>query len=261
MHVAQAGDQALFVSRDHKQFMVQLMPREKLHTHRGIISYDDCIGDHWGRELKSHLGYPFIILEPSTADLVQRIKRSSQIIFPKDIGYILMKLSIRPGVTVVEAGTGSGGLTLALARAVGSSGRVISYEVRTDMQNLARKNLEKSGLTDWVELKLGDVEEGFDETMADALFLDVAEPSHFLTQVAAALRPGGFFGTIVPTTNQIIRLLEVLRSQPFGLIEVDELLLRTYKVLSERLRPTDRMVAHTGYLLFARRLEVSEPDE
>ncbi len=259
MRVAQAGDLALFVSRDHKQFLTRLRPGEELHTHRGIVAFDECIGGSWGRDIQSHMGSPFLILEPSTADLVRQIKRTTQIIFPKDVGYIIMKLSIQPGITVVEAGTGSGGLTLALARIVGSTGKVISYEVRPEMQHLARKNLDRVGLADSVEFKLKDIEAGFDESGVDALFLDVPEPSRFLAQAAAALRGGGFFGTLVPTVNQVVRLLGALRDQPFGVIEVEELLLRGYKTVSERLRPTDRMVAHTGYLLFARKIERAGP--
>ena len=253
--LVQPNDVALFISRDHKRFLVRITPGERLHTHRGIIDYDACVGGPWGREMLSHLNYPFLLLEPSTADLVQDIKRTTQIIFPKDIGYILVKLSIQPGSTVIEAGSGSGGLTLALARAAMPGGRVISYEVRPDMQNLARKNLDRVGLNDRVEFKLKDIEAGFDETDVDALFLDVPEPSHYLSAAAAALRSGGYFGTIVPTVNQIVRLLEAIESQPFGLIEVEELLLRRYKTVAARLRPTDRMVAHTGYLLFARKIE------
>jgi tRNA (adenine57-N1/adenine58-N1)-methyltransferase len=259
MRTAQAGDLALFISHDHKRFLVRLKPGESLHTHRGIIPFDEIIGSIWGRDVKSHLGYEFLILEPSTADLVNDIKRTTQIIFPKDVGYILMKLSIQPGITVVEAGTGSGGLTLALARIVGPTGRVISYEARSEMQHLARKNLEKVGLAECVEFKLRDIETGFDETDVDALFLDVPEPSRYLPQAAAALRGGGFFGTIVPTVNQIIRLLGALQDQPFGLVDVEELMLRAYKTVPERLRPTDRMVAHTGYLLFARKIDRPAP--
>jgi tRNA (adenine57-N1/adenine58-N1)-methyltransferase len=255
MRLAQAGDLALFISRDHKRFLTRLTPGERLHTHRGIVDFDACIGGAWGRNIPSHLGAPFLLLEPSTADLIRDIKRTTQIIFPKDVGYIVMQLSIRPGVTVVEAGTGSGGLTLALARLVGPTGRVVSYESRPEMQRLAQKNLAKVGLADWVEFKLKDIEAGFDETDADALFLDVPEPSRYLAQAAAALRGGGFFGTLVPTVNQIVRLLSAMADQPFGLVEVEELLLRSYKTVAERLRPTDRMVAHTGYLLFARKIE------
>ena len=260
MRIAQAGDLALFLSpavkrRGEKRFLVRLKPGESLHTHRGMIALDDCIGREWGRWVQSHLGHSFLILEPSTADLIRDIKRTTQIIFPKDVGYIVMKLSIQPGVSVVEAGTGSGGLTLALARLVGSTGHTVSYEARPEMQHLARKNLEKVGLADRVEFKLKDIESGFDETDVDALFLDVPEPSLYLSQAAAALRGGGFFGTIVPTVNQIVRLLDAMHSQPFGMIEVEELLMRQYKPVAERLRPTDRMVAHTGYLLFARKIE------
>ncbi len=250
------------MSRDHKRFLIRLVPGESLHTHRGIIKHDDCIGGVWGREMLTHLNYPFLLLDPSTADLVQDIKRVTQIIFPKDIGYILMKLNIQPGVTVLEAGSGSGGLTLALAQHAHPGGRVVSYEVRPDMQNLVRKNLDRVGVLDRVELKLKDIEEGFDETDADAVFLDVPEPSKCLGVAAAALRSGGYFGTLVPTANQIIRILERISAYPFGLIEVEELMLRGYKIVPQRLRPLDRMIGHTGYLLFARKFEraiIEEP--
>jgi tRNA (adenine57-N1/adenine58-N1)-methyltransferase len=253
--LVQPNDVALLLSRDHKRFLIRLIPGQELHTHRGIIKHDDCIGGPWGREMLTHLNYPFLLLDPSTADLVQDIKRTTQIIFPKDLGYILMKMSIYPGVTVVEAGSGSGALTLALARAALPGGRVISYEVRPEMQHLAHKNLERAGLLDRVEFKLKDIEQGFDETGVDAVFLDLPDPSQFLGVAAAALRSGGFFGTLVPTTNQIIRLLERLPGYPFGLIEVEELLLRGYKTVPQRLRPLDRMIGHTGYLLFARKFE------
>ena len=254
-NIVQPHDIALLISRDHKRFLIRLGPGETLHTHRGIIQHDACIGGEWGREILTHLNYPFLLLDPSTADLIQDIKRTTQIIFPKDAAYILMRLSIKPGTFVIEAGSGSGGLTTALATAAMPGGRVISYEVRPDMQNLARKNLDRIGLADRVEFKLKDIETGFDETQADAVFLDVPEPSKFLSVAAAALRGGGYLGTLVPTANQIIRLLAALDHQPFGLIEVEELLLRGYKTVGERFRPLDRMIGHTGYLLFARKID------
>jgi len=253
--LVQPNDTALFISRDHKRYLIRLLVDGELHTHRGIIKHNDCIGGPWGREMKTHLAYPFLLLDPSTADLIQDIKRTTQIIFPKDVGYILLKLSIQPGVTVLEAGTGSGGLTLALARAAMPGGRVISYEVRSDMQNLARKNLDRVGLLDQVEFKLKDIAEGFDEDGVDAVFLDVPEPSNYLGVASRALRSGGYFGTLVPTTNQIQRLLDRMTEYPFGLIEVEELMLRGYKTVAQRLRPVDRMIGHTGYLLFARKFE------
>jgi tRNA (adenine57-N1/adenine58-N1)-methyltransferase catalytic subunit len=248
----QAGDLVQLVGRDHKYRLVRLQPGAELHTHRGLLKHDDMIGKPWGSRVDSHLGRPFYLLPPSLHDVLRDTKRSSQIIFPKDIGYILLKLSIVPGQTVVEAGTGSGALTTALATAVGPQGRVISYDLRSDMQTLARHNIEQLGLEGRVDFRLRDIAQGFEETDVPALFLDVAVPHEYIAQVRAALRPGGFFGSIVPTTNQVSLLLTALERHEFEFVEVSELSLRYYKPVPERLRPTDRMVAHTGYLIFAR---------
>ena len=252
MQTAQHDDLILLVGRDRKSFIVRLEPGSQLHTHRGLVVHDDLVGTPWGTQLSTHLGYPFLLLRPSTDDLVRDLKRTTQIVYPKDAGYILMKMRIVPGCRVIEAGTGSGGLTLIFAQAVSSTGCVYSYEVRQEMQQLARRNLEQLGLTKSVEFKLRDIAEGFDERDANALFLDVPNPWDYLTQAHAALANGGFFGCILPTTNQVSRLLGTLEKRSFGLIEVEELLLRSYKAVPARLRPMDRMVAHTGYLIFAR---------
>lgn len=254
MQTAQPGDLALLVGRDRKTFIVRLEPGSQFHTHRGVLAHDDLIETPWGTHLPTHLGYPFLLLRPSTDDLVRDLKRTTQIVYPKDAGYILMKMRIAPGCRVVEAGTGSGGFTLVLAQAVGPTGRVYSYEVRPEMQQLARMNTEKLGLTEFVEFKLRDIAEGFDERDIDALFLDVSSPWDYLTQAHAALTNGGFLGCILPTTNQVSRLIGAMEEVNFGPIEVEELLLRQYKAAPARLRPMDRMVAHTGYLIFARAL-------
>lgn len=249
---AQPGDLALLVGRDRKSFIIRLAPGLQLHTHRGVVTHDDLIGIPWGTRLSSHLGYPFVFLQPSTDDLVRDLKRNTQIVYPKDAGYILMKMRVVPGCRIVEAGTGSGGLTLVFAQAVSPTGRVYSYEVRPEMQQLARSNLEQLGLSEFVEFKLRDIAEGFDESDADALFLDLPTPWDYLAQAHAALVTGGFLGCILPTTNQVSHLIGALEEADFGWIEVEELLLRQYKAVSARLRPMDRMVAHTGYLIFAR---------
>ena len=259
MTIAQAGDVVQLVGREQKHFILRLIPGQQLHTHRGILAHDALIGQTLGTEVFTHLGHPFFLLQPSTDDLVREIKRNSQIVYPKDIGFILMKLSVRPGVTVVEAGTGSGGLTTVLAQAVGPTGRVISYEVREDMQNLGRKNLERVGLADRVTFKLRDIASGFDETDAYALFLDVPNPWDYTGQSYRALRSGGFFGSLVPTANQVSELLVSMRREGFEFVEVCEVFLRYYKPVPERLRPTDRMVAHTGFLIFGRPVIRSTP--
>ncbi len=254
VQAAQPNDLALLVGRDRKSFIIRLEPGAQLHTHRGVVGHDDLIGNPWGKQVSSHLGYPFLFLRPSTDDLVRDLKRTTQIIYPKDAGYILMKMRIAPGCRVVEAGTGSGGLGLVFAQAVGPTGRVYSYEVRPEMQALARENLAQLGLAEFVAFKLRDVAEGFDERDADALFLDLPNPWDYLAQAHEALAGGGFFGCILPTTNQVIRLIGALEQAHFGFVEVEELLLRPYKAVPARLRPMDRMVAHTGYLIFARAL-------
>ncbi len=258
---AQAGDLAQLLSTSHRFFLVRLTPGQELHTHKGVIRHDDLIGLPWGTQVYSHLGEDFYLLRPSLADLLKETRRNTQIMFPKDIGFVLVSLSIGPGQTVLEAGTGSGALTTALAYAVGTQGRVISYERRAEMQRLAQKNLRRLGLDDRVTFKLRDIAEGFDEQHVDALFLDVPTPEDYIPQVRAALKPGGFFGSLVPTTNQVSRLVEALQTHNFAFIDVCEIMLRYYKAVPERLRPTDRMVAHTGYLIFARPVTPMPPPE
>lgn len=251
---ARPGDLALLMGRDHKSHLIWLEPGRTLDTHRGKIAHDDLIDAPWGSRVMSHLGHVYLLLRPSLNERILHLRRISQIIYPKEAGYILMKLNIGPGSHVIEAGTGSGGLTLVLAHAVRPEGRVYSYDSRRDMQRQARRNLERAALQDVVELKLRDIAHGFEETGVDALFLDVPAPWDYLEQVRAALINGGFFGSILPTTNQVSQLLEALRRTSFGFPEVEEVLLRPYKPVSARLRPSDQMVAHTGFLVFARAL-------
>jgi tRNA (adenine57-N1/adenine58-N1)-methyltransferase len=249
---AQVGDLVQLVSPSNKVFIFRLTSGGQLQTHRGIVYFNELIGLPWGSEVSSHLGSSFFLLPPGLVDLLKETRRNTQILYPKDIGFILIMLGIGPGSHVIEAGTGSGAFTTALAWAVGANGRVDSYERRPEMQQLARKNLEKLDLLERVNLKLKDIGEGFDENDADALFLDVPNPYDYILQAWRALKPGGYFGSISPTTNQVSRLLTALYQYNFAFIDVCEIILRHYKPVADRLRPTDRMVAHTGYLVFAR---------
>lgn len=260
MTQAQAGDIIQLIHKDGKTFIVRLTPGGRLETHRGILRFDELIGGEFGGEVKSHLGHSFYLMTPSTEDLLLDLRRTTQILYPKDLGYILLKLAIRPGQTVVEAGSGSGGLTCTLAIAVGPTGQVISYDQREDLQSLARKNIERLGLTDRVTFKQRDIAEGFDETEVEALFLDVNNPWDYCGQVRRALRGGGFFGSLVPTTNQVSRLLISLERESFAFAEVCEIIQRHYKPVPERLRPDDRLTAHTGFLIFARPVSKQSAD-
>jgi tRNA (adenine57-N1/adenine58-N1)-methyltransferase len=255
---AREGDLAQLVGLRHKHFIVNLQAGAKFETHRGIIPHDELIGKEWGTQVFSHLGAPFYLLQPSLADLLIDIPRTTQILYPKDIGFILVTMGVGPGQKVIEAGSGSGSMTTALAYAVGSEGQVISYEIKPDVHNLAKKNVSRFGLASRVDFKLRDIKEGFDETDADSFFLDVPKPYEYIPQIRAALKPGGFISILVPTINQVEKSLYVLRSHNFAFLEVCEILLRYYKPEPSRLRPTDRMVAHTGFLVFARRISPSK---
>jgi tRNA (adenine57-N1/adenine58-N1)-methyltransferase len=253
-----ADGQTVMLLLGRKRFLVRLRAGEVQHTHRGLIRHDEVIGQPPGVQLRTHLGYPFVALIPSLHDVIMSIRRISQIVYPKEIGYILLKLNVGPGSRVVECGTGSGALTIALAHSVRPDGRVYSYDKREDMLRVASKNLANAGMQDVVVLRQRDVtHDGFDERGVDALFLDVRRPWLYLGHAWQALAEGGFFGALVPTTNQVSQLIAGLEEQSFHDIEVCELLLRTYKAVPERLRPADRMVAHTGFLIFARRLAVA----
>ncbi len=255
---AREGDLAQLVGLTHKHFIFILQSGGDFQSHRGVIKHDDLIGKPWGSQVFSHTGAPFFLLQPSLSDVLNELPRNTQILYPKDIGYILLQMGVSEGQTVLEAGTGSGSMTIALATAVGSLGRVVSYEHKPDTQNLARKNLERIGLASRVDFKLRDIQEGFDETEADAFFLDVQNPYDYISRVRSALKPGGFFGSLMPTYNQVEKVLYALKQNNFAFVEVCELLLRYYKTNPARLRPTDRMVAHTGFLVFARKIEPTD---
>lgn len=251
--VATAGQLVLMVSADNKRFIIRLTPGAEFHTHKGRMLHDEIIGQPLGRVVVTHRGDPFVALQATLFDLIMSVQRGGTIMYPKDIAYALLKLGAGPGARVIEAGTGSGGLTTALATYVRPTGRVYSYEVRDDMQVRARKNLERIGLDEWVEFRVRDIVDGFEETHVDAVFLDVREPEDYLAQAWAALRWGGTFGSLVPTTNQVSEVLAGMQAAGFMDIEVAEIILRLYKTVPARLRPMDRLTPHTGYLLFGRK--------
>jgi len=260
MSSARAGDLVLLISDDRKRYLIKLEVGAEWHTHRGILGHDAIIGQPMGRTVCTQTGKPFLVLEPSTHDLIGKIPRITQIIFPEDAAQIIMRLNCYPGRRVVECGTGSGALTLALARSVMPTGKVYSYEVRPKMLSLAQRNLERVGLLEYVSLTQSDVAEGFGVRDADACFLDLRHPWELLDQTREALKPGGFFGSILPTTNQVSTLVDLLATSGFVEIAVEELLLRSYKPIPQRLRPMDRMVAHTGYLVFARAIATEDAE-
>ncbi len=255
------GDIVLLVGKDRRAYLRTIEAGKQFDCHLGYIKYDEIVGLPFGEQVATNMGHRLFILAPHTDDIIRHLQREGQIIFPKDLGYIALKLGIYPGVQVIEAGTGSGALTLTLALLVGETGRVYSYERRSDMQSRAIANVRRLNLLDRVTFHQRDIAAGFAESEVNALFLDVRDPWDYLPQARAALRGGGFFGAIVPTMNQVIQLTDALYSGPWFLIEIEELLLRAYKTIPARIRPDDQMVGHTGYLVFARAVARAEASD
>jgi len=251
---ASENDRVLLLSRRGKQLIITLHTGERTHTHRGVIEHDAILGVPYGSAIRTHTGQELYVMRPSIHDELMGIKRASQVIYPKELGEILLRLDLHAGRRVIEAGTGSGAMTMAFASAIQPTGRVYSYDQRPDMQELARHNLERIGLEDMVEFVQRDIADGFDQEDVDALFLDVREPWLYLHSAARALTDGGHLGILVPTTNQIVALLESLEGSAFVDIDVLEILQRHYRPVAGRLRPKDIMVGHTGYLLFGRKI-------
>jgi len=241
-----------------KRIIKRVEENQDWHTNDGILSMSDLAQCNYGSEVLTSLKIPYRIQEPVLYDLIKGIKRQTQIIYPKDIAYICMRLGIGEGRTIIEAGSGSGGLTLALSWYSGLSGHVHSYEAREEFHKLALKNLKWAGVGKNVTLYHRDISDGFTIQNADALFLDVREPWEYLDHAIKAIKPGAALGFLVPTVEQISRLLLELEKRPFDETEVCEILIRRWKPVTDRLRPKDRMVAHTGFLIFTKYQECSE---
>lgn len=263
MTSAKPGDLIfLFSEGDRTTFFRILEPGSKLETHRGILEHDDLIGTPLGSQVKTHLGYSYYMLSPTTDEIIRYQKRNSQIVYPKDSGYIMIRLGVRPGSRVLETGTGSGGMTTALASLVGDEGQVYSYDLRDDMQQLAQKNMAQVGWEHRVTFKQGDAAEGFDERDLDAVFLDLPRPWEALDAVRASLKGSGALASLIPTANQLIDLITALENRTdFGFVEAEELIMRPYKTIPPRVRPDDRIIGHTGFLVFARAVVPLEEDE
>lgn len=251
----QYGDIILLVGKDRRTYIRTVTEGKQFQCHLGVIELDNLVGVTYGSQVPTHMGHKLFVMTPNTDDIIRHLQREGQIIFPKDLGYIALKLGIRPGVRVIEAGTGSGALTLTLAMLVGDTGHVYSYERRPNMHERALNNLRRYGMLDRATLHVREIERGFEERDIDALFLDVREPWDYLPQAREALRGGGFFGALVPTINQVVTLTEHLYDGPWFFLEIEELLLRQYKTIPARIRPDEQMVGHTGYLVFARAVD------
>jgi tRNA (adenine57-N1/adenine58-N1)-methyltransferase len=248
------GERALLVDRRGRRYMITLKQGDRFHFHQGFIDHDAIIGEDEGVRLSASSGARLIAYRPSLADFILKMPRGAQVIYPKDVGIILIEADIYPGATVLEAGTGSGALTLALARAVGDRGRVISYELREDFAARARANVESflGKIPDAVDLRVGDVVDASIEEPVDRVVLDLPEPWRVLARAVELMRPGAIFCSYVPSTTQVSQTTEALRAAGMGEIATREVLVRTWHVEGTAVRPDHRMVAHTGFVMTGR---------
>lgn len=249
------NDPILFIDRKGRRYLKRLRPGTRLII-RGEISADALIGLDEGSRVKLSTGETFLVLRPTYADLIPHLPRQAQVIYPKDTGPMLVWGDVFPGATVIEGGVGAGALTIALLRAAGPAGRLISYELREDFAAAARRNVAAffGEAPNWT-LKVRDLYGGFDETGVDRIFLDLAEPYRALGVAARALRAGGVLVCYVPTAIQLHDTVEALNSDGgFGEVESFETLLRNWHVKGMSVRPKHRMVAHSGFIIVARRL-------
>jgi tRNA (adenine57-N1/adenine58-N1)-methyltransferase catalytic subunit len=253
-------DAVLFIDRKARRYLKLLRPGQKI-TIRGEIRSEELYGLEEGSRVKLSSGETFLVLRPTYADLIPHLPRAAQVIYPKDTGPLLVWGDVYPGATVIEGGVGAGAFTIALLRAVGSEGRVISYELREDFAMSARRNVaDFLGAAPQWELKLRDLYDGFDETEVDRVFIDLPEPGRALEVVARALRPGGVFVAYVPTAIQLKDTVEALQQRnDFAEIESFETLLRNWQVKGMSVRPVHRMVAHSAFIIVARKLAESLP--
>jgi tRNA (adenine57-N1/adenine58-N1)-methyltransferase len=250
-----SGEPLLLIDRKQRRYLMTLKPGATADLRGGKLSHDELIGSEEGRLVATTRGERFLIVRPTLAEFVLEMPRGAQIIYPKDLSVILLAADIYPGATVLEAGTGSGALTMALLRAVGPSGMVYSYEVREDFARRATLNIERYlGPQDRLVMRAQDVYDGIVDHPLDRIVLDVPEPWRVVPHAAGALRSGGILLAYLPTVPQTVQLVEAIRhSGAFALVETTETLLRPWNIDGQSVRPAHRMVAHTAFITTARR--------
>jgi tRNA (adenine57-N1/adenine58-N1)-methyltransferase len=250
------GERVLLIDQRGRTYLFKLQVAGTYHTHSGTLAHDGLIGRPEGTRSETSGGMVVTAFRPRFADYALKMKRGAQVIYPKDLGPILTYADIFPGARVLEAGTGSGSMTIALCRAVGDTGRVVSYEAREEHHAQAVQNVEGffGKIPDLLDLRIGDVQDvGRTGERFDRCVLDLGSPWEPLATVAAVLEPGGILCTYLPTTVQLQQIVLALPAQGFFHVESFEVMRRGWHITDRSVRPDHRMVGHTGFLTVARR--------
>ena len=254
-YIFRDGDYALIVDRRGRYYLIRLRDKDTFQSHLGNVNHADLIGKEHGVRISTSREHVLLAVKPTMADFTRLMPRIATVVYPKDLGAIIIYGDIFPGARVLEAGTGSGAVTIALARAVGGHGRVVSYDLRDDMIQRAIDNVAciLEDCTN-VIIKRGDVYRGFEEMEFDRIVLDLPEPWRVVPHAAISLVSGGVFLSFLPTVLQVHELTQALRlDRSFDMISTLEVLVREWSVSGRSVRPSQRMVGHTGFITTARK--------
>lgn len=261
----QEGSYVLLFHTQRKKWLTKVTPEKKIHTHLGVIDVGATIGMEYGSVVRTTEGKIIFLIEPTTHDFIMKSERRTQIVYPKDLGFIAARTGMKNGSKVLEIGTGSAAAATFFASIVKPGGHIYSFDVNPDFMEIAKRNLEKAGMADYVTLTRHDPHEGVDVREADIAIVDLGDPWTVLDQVHDALKGSGAFVAICPTMNQIEKTATELKKSGFADIESIELLIRVMEAREGMTRPSMRMIGHTTYLVFARKVQkkvqVEEPEE
>ncbi|UCE16847.1 MAG: tRNA (adenine-N1)-methyltransferase [Candidatus Bathyarchaeota archaeon] len=246
-------DSILLYLNRKRTYLVKVEKGKSFHTHKGFIQLDELIGKKYGTRIASSMRVEFVALKPTLRDYVFKMLRRTQITYPKDVALIVMFSGVGPGSRVVEAGTGTGALTSALAFYVKPTGHVYSYEVRKEFIEAARKNLEKAGVSEYVDIKNMDVTQGIDEKDVDAVVLDMATPWLVVPHAYSALKGSEALVSFSPTIDQVVKTVEALKENGFVDVQTIECIMRRMQTERGKTRPETLMTGHTGYITFSRK--------
>jgi tRNA (adenine57-N1/adenine58-N1)-methyltransferase len=238
-----------------KKWLTKVAQDKKFHTHLGIIDVSSIIGMEYGSAIRTTEGKLIFLMEPTIHDFIMKSERKTQIVYPKDLGYIVARTGLKNGSKVLEVGTGSGALATFMASIVKPEGHIYSFDVNSDFMEMAKRNLEKAGMAEYVTMHQHDPHQGVDIRNVDVATVDLGDPWTVVDQVHDALKGGGAFVAICPTMNQIERTAAQLKKSGYADIDCVELMIRNMEAREGMTRPSMRMIGHTTYLVFARKVE------
>lgn len=257
--IIKPNDLVFLILDEKRRWLIKAEPGKEFHTHKGTIPFDDIIGKSFGSVIFSKpfetQGYKFYLLKPLPSDYILYMARKTQIIYPEDAGLILMYSGIRPGSRIIEAGCGSGALTCILGSYVKPDGYVYSYDIREKSLKQAKRNISNANLTDIVSVNYGDIiNDDLKLKNIDSVVLDMPQPWQAIERVKMYLRASGTLVSFSPTIEQVKKTTFALDANDFKEINTYELIKRRYQVKENATRPEVRMIGHTGYLTFARKV-------